>query len=240
MTSLARRPVGVLQAAGAGVQVALLAALSAGLGLGPVGWLAGTAYTLGLWALLTAAVRRARATTLGPADLVTLARALLVGVVTALVTDGLWNGDTPVAPLVIIASVALALDAVDGQVARRTGTASALGARFDMEVDAFLILVLSAYVAGQIGAWVLGIGLMRYAFIAAGAVLAWLRAPVPPTLTGKVVAVVQGVVLVVATAGVLPVAIMTGCLAAALAALVWSFGRSVVWLWLYRTSVPSR
>ena len=39
------------------------------------------------------------------------------------------------------------LDAVDGQVARRTGTVSALGARFDMEVDAFLILVLSVYVA---------------------------------------------------------------------------------------------
>ena len=35
------------------------------------------------------------------------------------------------------------LDAVDGHVARRTGTATAFGARFDMEVDAFLIVVLS-------------------------------------------------------------------------------------------------
>ena len=47
--------------------------------------------------------------------------------------------------------MALLLDAVDGGVARRTGTVSGFGARFDMEVDAFLILVLSGYVAGRLG-----------------------------------------------------------------------------------------
>ena len=35
------------------------------------------------------------------------------------------------------------LDLVDGWVARRTGTASPFGARFDLETDAALILVLS-------------------------------------------------------------------------------------------------
>ena len=43
----------------------------------------------------------------------------------------------------MLASVALILDGVDGKVARRTRNASAFGARFDMEVDAFLILVFS-------------------------------------------------------------------------------------------------
>jgi phosphatidylglycerophosphate synthase len=146
--------------------------------------------------------------------------------VTALVANGI---QAPVL-LVSLTLVALALDGVDGQVARRTGTASPLGARFDMEVDAFLLLVLSAYVATQVGPWVLAIGLMRYAFIAAGRVLDWLRAPVPPTMAGKAVAVIQGVVLVVATAGVLPPAVTTAALAVALAALIWSFGRSVRWL----------
>ena len=47
------------------------------------------------------------------------------------------------------------------------GTTSPLGARFDMEVDAFLILVLSVYVGRTIGAWVLAIGVARYAFVAA-------------------------------------------------------------------------
>jgi phosphatidylglycerophosphate synthase len=130
--------------------------------------------------------------------------------------------------------VALVLDGVDGQVARRTGTSSPLGARFDMEVDAFLILILSVYVAVQVGPWVLAIGLMRYAFIAAGWLVTWLQAPLPSTMSGKVVAVVQGVVLLVATAGVLSPAVTTGAVAGALAALVWSFGRSVRWLYRHR------
>ena len=56
---------------------------------------------------------------------------------------------------------ALALDGVDGQVARRTGTASELGARFDMEVDAFLILVLSV-AAGRVvyADWLKGYGML--------------------------------------------------------------------------------
>ncbi|MGH4004409.1 MAG: CDP-alcohol phosphatidyltransferase family protein [Pseudonocardiaceae bacterium] len=231
MTSLARRPVGLLQAAGAGAQVVLLAALSAGFGLGPVGWLAGTAYTLGLLALLTAAVRRARATTLGPADLVTLARALLVGVVTALVTDGLWNGDTPVAPLVVVATVALVLDAVDGQVARRSGTASALGARFDMEVDAFLVLVLSVHVAVLVGPWVMAIGAMRYAFVAASWIAPWMRPALPARYSAKAVAALQGIVLVVAASEVLPHPLAVTLVSTALALLVWSFGRDVTLLW---------
>ncbi len=91
---------------------------------------------------------------LGPADRVTLTRALLVGAVTALIADG-FTRSVPVTVIVTIASVALVLDAVDGKVARRTRTASSFGGRFDMEVDAFLILVLSVYVsqvAGVVGA----------------------------------------------------------------------------------------
>ena len=55
----------------------------------------------------------------------------------------------PTGPGLALVVVALALDWVDGQVARRTGTCSAFGARFDMETDAFLILVLSAYAAAD-------------------------------------------------------------------------------------------
>ena len=89
----------------------------------------------------------------------------------ALVVESVLRPE-PVALLVRLAAVALALDAVDGWVARRTGTVSELGARFDMEADAFLILVLSGFVADSLGGWVLAIGLMRYAFVAAGWVAA--------------------------------------------------------------------
>src|SRR5881409_676652 len=92
----------------------------------------------------------------------------------------------PVALLVSLAAVALALDAVDGWVARRTWT-TAWGARFDGEVDAFLIAVLSVYVARFAGAWVLAIGAARYAFFAAGWLLPWLREALPPRYWRKVV-----------------------------------------------------
>ena len=106
------------------------------------------------WAVLSARPTPARADRFGPANRVTLARAALVGGVTALVAD---PSAEPAAAdgAGALTAVALILDAVDGKVARRTGTLRALGARFDMEVDAFLILVLSVYVShrrGPVGA----------------------------------------------------------------------------------------
>ncbi|WP_414637120.1 CDP-alcohol phosphatidyltransferase family protein [Actinophytocola sp.] len=209
-------------------QVALLTLLSLVSDLNPAGWLAAAGYTAVVFSGLASGLRRTGRVAFGPADKVTLARSALVGCVTALVAD---TGHQP-ALLVGLTVVALLLDGVDGQVARRTGTASELGARFDMEVDAFLILVLSAFVAGQFGLWVLAIGLMRYAFIAAGWIVPWLRVPIPPSMAAKVVAAAQGAVLIVAAASLMPPVIMAGIVAGALAALVWSFGRSV--LWLYR------
>jgi hypothetical protein len=103
-----------------------------------------------------------------------------------------------------------------------------------MEVDAFLILVLSVYVARPMGAWTLAIGAMRYAFVVATWVLPWMRGSLPPRFWRKVVAAVQGVVLVFATADVLPRPLMAAVLAAALALLVESFGRDVGWLWHHR------
>lgn len=209
--------------------MALLGVLALTVGLGAAGWAAGLAYTVGLWALLAGAARKAGARSLGPADHVTLARAILIGGVTALVADHL-NGGAPLAVLVPLASVALALDAVDGQVARRTGTSSALGARFDMESDAFLILVLSVLAAETFGYWVLVIGLMRYAFVAATWALPWLNGTLPPSRARKVVAALQGVLLVAAASGLLPHLAGLAVTVAALATLVWSFGRDVLWL----------
>ena len=130
--------------------------------------------------------------------------------------------------------VALALDAVDGWVARRTGTASALGARFDGEVDAFLIGALSVYVAPEYGAWVLAIGAARYLFGAGEWLLPWMRAPLPPRRWRKVVAATQGIVLTVAAAEVLPHALTQALLIAALVLLTVSMGECTWWLWRRR------
>ncbi|HYN94627.1 MAG TPA: CDP-alcohol phosphatidyltransferase family protein [Pilimelia sp.] len=214
-------------------QFGLLAALAAGAGLGAAGWLAGTAYAVVGWSALSAGLGRSGARGLGPADQVTLARAVLVGGVAALVADSL-TGPVPVAVLVTLAAVALALDAVDGQVARRTGTASPLGARFDMETDAFLLLVLSVFVAQSVGGWVVAIGVLRYVFVAAARRLPWLQASLPHRFSRKAVAALQGIVLVTASAGVVPGPVATMSAALALGLLGWSFGRDVGWLWRAR------
>jgi phosphatidylglycerophosphate synthase len=210
------------------VQFSLLVSLSVTVGLHPVGWLVGVAFGIGTWLLLVVGMRGARS--LGAANIVTLARTILIGGVTALVTDSI-NHHVPMVVVIALASVALALDAVDGYVARNTGTTTRLGARFDMEADAFLILVLSGYVALTLGPWVLAIGLMRYAFVAVGRLLPWLRASLPPTFPRKVVAATQGIVLAVVGTGFLPTPVAVLLVALALAALVWSFGRDIAWLW---------
>ena len=153
-------------AVGAGVQILLLALLGSAIGLGPAGWLTGLVFAIATWALLSLALHRSGLRSFGPANRVTLGRATLVGGVTALVADS-FQSSPPVTLFVGLTAVALILDGVDGKVARRTGTSTALGARFDMEVDAFLILVLSVYVSMSLGPWVLLIGAMRYGFVAA-------------------------------------------------------------------------
>ncbi|MGY3205479.1 CDP-alcohol phosphatidyltransferase family protein [Streptomyces sp. TE5632] len=220
-------------AVGAGVQVLLLALLGTAIGMGPAGWLTGLAFTIATWAVLSRALHRSQLRSFGPANRVTLGRAILVGGVTALVADS-FQDTPPVSLLVGLTAVALVLDGVDGKVARRTGTSTALGARFDMEVDAFLILVLSVYVSMAMGPWVLLIGGMRYVFVAAARVWPWLNAALPPSTARKTVAALQGVLLLVAGADLLPHLVNVGVAALALGLLLWSFGRDVLWLW--RTS----
>ncbi|MDQ1049919.1 CDP-alcohol phosphatidyltransferase family protein [Streptomyces sp. V4I2] len=220
-------------AVGAGLQILLLALLGTAIGMGPAGWLTGLAFAIATWAVLSRALHRSRLRSFGPANRVTLGRATLVGAVTALVADS-FESSPPVTLFVGLTAVALILDGVDGKVARRTGTSTPLGARFDMEVDAFLILVLSVYVSMALGPWVLLIGAMRYAFVAAARALPWLNAPLPASTARKTVAALQGILLLVAASALLPYTATFAVAATALALLVWSFGRDILWLW--RTS----
>ncbi|WP_344092357.1 CDP-alcohol phosphatidyltransferase family protein [Microbacterium deminutum] len=209
-------------------------------GLSPAGWIAGCLYLIVSNLLLTRGLLRGGAARFGPANAATSIRSTLVGVITALVATS-FTTQISVPLLIGLTAPALALDAVDGWLARRTHTASELGARFDMEVDAFLILVLSAFVAQDLGWWVLMLGLMRYAYVVAGWLLPWLRGAVPPRYWGKVVAAVTGISLASAASGLAPTwfdaVVVLGCLVL----LIESFGRDVVWLYVrHRATVPRR
>jgi phosphatidylglycerophosphate synthase len=170
---------------------------------------------------------------LGPANRVTLFRAVatawLAGFLGRPEAFSAWGGG-----LVGLGFLLLVLDGVDGRLARRTGMASPFGARFDMEVDAALVLVLCglAWQQGRAGAWVLVAGLLRYLFVLAGTRLSWMRRDLPPSRRRQAVCVLQTATLVAALAPVLAPPVAVTLAAVGVVGTVASF--AVDTLWLYR------
>jgi phosphatidylglycerophosphate synthase len=197
--------------------------------LSVAGWGAGLIYLVCSNAFLASGLRRSETARFGPANAATEVRSTLVGLITSLVATS-FNAPISVPLLIGLTVPALVLDAVDGWIARRTHTTSGLGARFDMEVDAFLLLVLSAYVAQDLGWWVIVIGALRYVFVAAAWVLPWMAATLPPRYWRKVVTAVAGIGLTIAASGLMPGGADVLVTLLALALLVESFGRDVFWL----------
>lgn len=197
--------------------------------LSAAGWAAGVLYLVVSNGLLARGLRRSGMENFGWGNAATAARSTLVGLVTALVTTSL-SALVSMPLLIALTTIALALDAVDGWLARRTDSVSALGARFDMEVDAFLLLVLSAYVATMLGWWVLTIGALRYVFVIAGWAMPWMRRTLPPRYWRKVVTAVAGASLTLVATGLPPMWASTCLTVLALALLLESFGRDVIWL----------
>jgi len=210
------------------------------LGVALVGWslswlsASGAAFCFLLLATLVARYSRTRG--LRVADLVTLARGLgvcfLAGFALQALTGGLAKNG--VLAMIIMGSVCLTLDGVDGRVARARREATPFGARFDVETDAAMLVALSVAVAalGIAGWWVVAIGTMRYGYVATSLVVPALRTPLPYRYSAKVVAVAQAVALLAALVFGLAHGqhwVSTALLLAALASLGWSFGRDVIW-----------
>ncbi len=168
---------------------------------------------------------------LGSANVVTLVRAALVALLAALIREAPWESVAWLA--VALGTIVALLDGVDGYLARRSGLASDFGARFDMETDAFFILVLAAIVwtHGKADWWVLAAGGLRYVFVAAGWVLPWMRASLSPTLRGKWMAVLQMAGLLVALGPIVPQPLSAWVAGTTLAGLTWSFAVDVGRLW---------
>jgi len=226
---------GCLGAAGAGV------AAGAWIGAGALYPLSVTVMYLAIILLVAGLIGAHHPfTRLGPANQLTLLRATLVALIAGLAGQ---PGTAQAAWLAVAVTVLVGtLDGVDGLVARRTGMASDFGARFDMETDAALILVLSLLVwqHEKAGAWVLACGVMRYGFVAAGWMLPWMAAPRESTRRGKTVAAAQFVGLGVALAPVIPVPFSAVSAGVVLAALCWSFAADVQRLWRRRVSTAVR
>lgn len=214
--------------------LALLVAAFAIFPLGP-GFIIVTLVTLAtIFALVLRALPGHGHDRFGPANLVTSIRAGLVSLTAgALVSSERLAGD-PMAlwALLGIVLIAFALDGIDGYLARRFEVESSFGARFDMEVDAFLILLLSlaALLLDKVGAWVVLIGLMRYGFLAWGRFSPKLNGSLPPSFRRKLVCVVQVAALCAILVPFVSSDVATAIAAIALAALVYSFAVDIRYL----------
>ncbi|MEX0604266.1 MAG: CDP-alcohol phosphatidyltransferase family protein [Marinobacter sp.] len=145
-------------------------------------------------------------------------------------------------PFAVSSLAILLLDGVDGAIARSSGFKSAFGARFDMELDALLIVVLCIALVNldKVGLWVLALGVMRYAFIIAGLFWPALQAPLPESFWRKTVCVWQIVTLMIAILPVVSAGFAFWTLALALVLLVYSFALDTVWLVRHRRLNPEQ
>ncbi len=194
----------------------------------PTRW-AVPAVVLGAAVVASVAVPPLRGQRATPADAVTLTRLALAGTVAAGTVVALaGGGDARSWTLTVLLVPAAALDALDGYVARRTGSSSDHGAELDMQSDAALLLVLSVLAATVVGPWVLLLGLMRYGYAVLARVRPALRAPLPHSQFRRVVAGAQAAALAVALVPAVPAALAAVVLGTALAALTVSFVRDGV------------
>lgn len=194
---------------------------------------AGLAYAAG-GGVVAFHARRLSGTTFGLANMVTLTRLVIACTFTAhaaALMSGASRSHTFTTAIVALGLVALVLDGVDGWLARRLGTATPFGARFDMEVDAYFILVLSviAWASGKAGAWVMTIGAARYVYVAAGAWWPALARPLFPSQRRKTIAVVQMSVLTLLLVPEIVAPLSAALAAGALMMLLYSFAADIRW-----------
>lgn len=171
----------------------------------------------------------------GLANAVTLARAALVCALLGLV--GAAPGDRLQWLALAIGFLALALDGLDGWIARRRGTVSRFGAAFDREIDGLSMLVVAVVVAalGRAGHFVLIAGALRYLFLGAQRLAPWLGAELPPSRRRKAAFGGSLSLLLVCLAPVLEPAVANAVAAAAVGLVAASFAVDVAWLFRTRT-----
>ncbi|VTU34859.1 CDP-diacylglycerol--glycerol-3-phosphate 3-phosphatidyltransferase [Variovorax sp. PBL-H6] len=221
----------------------LLAALAALLGrlgeLGPWFQLKSLAVFAVAFALVLAGLAaHAPNMRFGAANRVTLARLALIAVLAALIGEPAH--DAMAWGSIAVAASAALLDALDGPLARRGCLSSNFGARFDMETDALLVLVLSMLVVhfGKAGPWILTAGLMRHVFVLAARPWPWLARTLPSSRRRKTVCVVQITSLIACLGPIIALPWSRALAAASLTLLAASFAIDIAWLLRHRDIPP--
>jgi len=211
--------------------LAIAATIAAGLGA----WFVVRAlavFGLAIALMLRALPSHAPHARFGSANRVTLVRLAMVALLAAGVGESFPDPETAAWAVIGLATTAALMDALDGPLARAQGMASDFGARFDMETDALLVLVLSLLVMhfDKAGGWIMAAGLMRYAFVLAAWALPWIARPLPPSQRRKAVCVGQITSLIVCLGPIIPAPWSNAIAALSLVALTASFAVDMAWL----------
>ena len=159
----------------------------------------------------------------GAANSVTLLRVALLG--------GLPPAaDLGALPVIGLCLLFLGSDALDGWLARRADQSSTFGAFLDKETDALFLLLLCAVAAVQnrLPLWILGVGLLRYAFVV---VVFLLDPPEKTEERSNLARYLYGGMVTALLLSFLPYpAIYRPLVLVAAGALAVSFGRSLWWI----------
>lgn len=217
------------------IALLLLMAAAVTLGAGFDPWFIGRAlavFGIGFILMLRALPAHAPHARFGGANRVTLVRLVLVALLAAGIGEPLADPAAMAWGAIAVATTAALMDALDGPLARAQGLASEFGARFDMETDALLVLVLSLLVFhfDKAGGWIVAAGSMRYAFVLAAGLLPWLARPLPPSQRRKSVCVAQITSLIVCLGPIVELPWSHAIAAASLAVLTASFAADLAWL----------
>lgn len=133
------------------------------------------------WRTMTLARREAGPERITLATWITASRGSALIVLTGFLFSGTPAGLDPLAWVPgLLFAIAAGLDAIDGVIARATGSVSELGGRLDVEMDALTVLLGSILVVryGVAPTAFLAVGVARYAFVAGIRYRQWTGRPV--------------------------------------------------------------
>jgi phosphatidylglycerophosphate synthase len=187
-------------------------------------------YGLMSFLVIAGLARHAHPSRFGHANAITLTRAAMTALLYGIGGEWLFGGLPALGEglrwsLASLAALILILDGLDGPVARRSGMASAFGARFDMEADCLFVLAVCwlMMATGAAGAWMLVFGSLRYAFMLASLRWPGLNGELKPMRRRKAIYVAQAAAPTIGITPFCPPALAWGLCAAAFALVALSF-----------------
>ncbi len=135
--------------------------------------------------------------------------------------------------LLIIFTISIILDAIDGFLARFLNQVSKFGEKFDLEIDTFLLflLCLSLYKNIDIGLYVFLIPLYRYAFFILQFRFKWLQHSLPESFRRKLICSTVTILLIFCHLSFLNKYIIITTIISSILLITFSFLKDIIWFY---------